>query len=68
MIQIKLVGIVMIFHCTELHFCKCDGSWVVWVVAVKPNMNLNKFQPLSTFPFFVFTKIMLLEVAHPLKI
>jgi hypothetical protein len=39
----------MIFY-TQLHLCKCSGSWAV---SIKQNMNLN-FQLPSMFVFFVF--------------
>jgi hypothetical protein len=46
-IQIKLVGMPMIFYCTKPRFFyKCNGAWVI--VSVKQNVNYN-FQPPAMF-------------------
>jgi hypothetical protein len=49
-IQIKLLGMSVIFHYTKLHLSKCNSSWVFFI---KQNMNFN-FQPSSTLAFLVF--------------
>jgi hypothetical protein len=51
-IQIKLVGMSMIFHCTNFRLFQCNGSWGI---AIKQNIHF-KFQPPSMFVFFVFRK------------
>jgi hypothetical protein len=52
MIQMKLVGMLMIFHFTKLRLSKCNGSWVA---SIKQNVNF-KFQPLAMFIFLVYRK------------
>jgi hypothetical protein len=63
MIQIKLIGMSMIFYYTKLHLSKCNGSWVV---STKQTMNFN----ILTAAMFVFflTKMVSLKVVHPLNI
>jgi len=64
MVQIKLVGISMIFHCTRLPLSKSNGF-----VSCLHEMNANfKFQPPVIFVFLFFTKVFLLKVVYPLKI
>jgi hypothetical protein len=62
-IQTKLVGMSILFHCTELHLSKYNGSWVL---SIKQNVNF-KFKLPCVFVFFVFRKTALL-VVHPLNI
>jgi hypothetical protein len=45
MIQIKLVGMTMIFYHTKHHWSNCNSSWVI---SIKKNTKFN-FQPPSTF-------------------
>jgi hypothetical protein len=52
MIQIKLVGMSMIFDYTKVHLSKCNGSWVV---STKQTMNFN-IQLAAMFVFFAFDK------------
>jgi hypothetical protein len=52
MIQIKLVGMSMIFYNTKAHLSKCNGSWVV---STKQTMNFN-IQLAAMFAFFVADK------------
>jgi hypothetical protein len=47
-IQIKLVGISTMFHCTKFISSKCKGSRAV---AIKQNVNF-KHQPPTMFVFF----------------
>jgi hypothetical protein len=63
-IQIKLLGMTTIFHCTNLHLPKFNGSWVV---AIKQNVQFI-FQPPTMFIFFPPSKVIFLKVVHPLKI
>jgi hypothetical protein len=51
-IQTKLVGMYMSFHCTKLHLSKCNSSLVV---SIKQNVNF-KFQLPAMFLFVVFRK------------
>jgi hypothetical protein len=57
MIQIKLAGMSMIFHCTKLRLpnSKCKGSWVV---SIQQNVNLKFWTP-TMFVFCGFHKISL---------
>jgi hypothetical protein len=64
MIQTKLIGMSMISYYTKVHLSKCNGSWVV---STKQNTNFN-IQTAAMFVFFVFGKMVLLKVVHPLKI
>jgi hypothetical protein len=50
MIQIKLVGMSMIFYYTKVHLSKFNGSWVV---STKQTMNFN-IQLAAMFVFFFF--------------
>jgi hypothetical protein len=52
MIQVKLVGMSMIFYYTKGHLSKCNGSWIV---STKQTMNFN-IQLAAMFVFFVFDK------------
>jgi hypothetical protein len=52
MIQIKLVGMSMIFNYTKVHLSKCNGSWVL---STKQNTNFN-IQTAAMFVFFIFGK------------
>jgi hypothetical protein len=61
MIQIKLVGMPMIFYYTKVHLSSCNGSWVV---STKQTMNF-KIQTAAIFVFFVFTKIVSLIKSCP---
>jgi hypothetical protein len=55
----------MISYCTKTHLSSCNGSWVV---STKQTMNFN-IQTAAMFVFFLFfTKMVLLQVVHPLKI
>jgi hypothetical protein len=58
MIQIKLVGMSIIFHCTKLRLSKWNGSWVV---SIKQNVNF-KFQLHTVFTFLVFCKMCLIKI------
>jgi hypothetical protein len=49
-IQIKLVGMSMIFHCTKLCLSKLNG---LRVISIKQNVNF-KFQPSGMFVFLVY--------------
>jgi hypothetical protein len=51
-VQIKIVGMPMILHCTKLNFYKCNGSWIVFI---KQNMNFN-FQLPSMYELLVYHK------------
>jgi hypothetical protein len=62
-IQIKLLGMSMIFHCTKLRSSKRSGSWAVFV---KQKVNF-KFQPPAIFTFFS-AKVVWLKVVQSLKI
>jgi hypothetical protein len=52
MIQIKLVGMSMIFYYTKVRLSKCNGSWVV---STKQTANFN-IQLAVMLVFFVFDK------------
>jgi hypothetical protein len=41
-IQIKLVGMYMIFHCIKLNLSQCNVSWIA---SIKENGNINFQQP-----------------------
>jgi hypothetical protein len=64
MIQIKLIGMSMIFYYTKVHSSKCNGSRVV---STKQTMNFN-IQTAAMFVFLFLTKMVLLEFVHPLNI
>jgi hypothetical protein len=64
MIQIKLKGMSMISHFSEVHLSKCNGSRVV---SIKQTMNFD-IQTAAMFVFFVFDKNDLIKFVHPLKI
>jgi hypothetical protein len=54
-----------IFHCIKLRLSECNGSLVV---VIKQKVNF-KYKPPAMFVFFfIFEKIALLKVVHPLKI
>jgi hypothetical protein len=63
MIQVELIGISIIVHCTKLHLCKCNSSKVV---SIKQNVNL-KFQPPAIFTFFGFRKCTLIKSCSSFK-
>jgi hypothetical protein len=63
MIQIKLVGMSIIFHCTKLRLSKWNGSWVV---SIKQNVNF-KFQLHTVFTFMVSCKICLIKICQQTK-
>jgi hypothetical protein len=52
MIQIKLVGMSIIFYYTKVHLSKCNGSWGA---STKLTMNFN-IQLSAMFVFLVFDK------------
>jgi hypothetical protein len=52
LIQMKLVGISMIFRCTNLRLSKYK---VLWVVSIKQNVNF-KYQPQAIFVFSGFSQ------------
>jgi hypothetical protein len=51
-IQVQLVGVSIIYHCTKLRLPKCNGSWVV---AIKQKLILNINRPPCS-NLFVFRK------------
>jgi hypothetical protein len=52
-IQTKLVGMSMTFHCSKLHLCKCNGSVVI---SIKQMLILNVNRPPCSLLFVFFHK------------
>jgi hypothetical protein len=59
-IPTKLAGMYTIVHCIKFRLYKCNGSWAV---SIKQTGNF-KIQPPAMFVFFVFAKMIVLEVQN----